>query len=82
MYLIVLMQLKNSFLFGKFRLLTAENFHTSKLINKQCGLYNFKLGTYRTCDIAIIPNWPSKENKRINSPHDDVSCMSLRKIDR
>ena len=63
MYLIVLMQLKNSFLFGKFRLLTAVNFHTSILINKQCSLYNFKLGTYRTRNIAIVPNWPSKQKQ-------------------
>ena len=39
------MQLKNSFLFGKFRLLTAVKFHTSKLINKQVSLYNLKQGT-------------------------------------
>ena len=37
MYLIVLMQLKSSFLFGKFCLLTAVNFHTSKLIMSTRG---------------------------------------------
>ena len=66
MYLIVLMQLKKSFFGGKFRLLTAVNIHTSELINKQVSLYNLKLGTERTCDTAINPNWQSWRYSGIN----------------
>ena len=81
------MQLKNSFLFGKFRLLTAVNFHTSKLINKQVSLYKFKIRHEEQVaqQSFLIGNHgdnqaskkirDQKKNKRTNNPYDDVSRL-------